>query len=585
MRRAQAVPWRGPAVHYSARVAADMNPPHPPPHPPRPWHARRSGWTAYAAAAALCAAAALLAAPLAHTLDIASLALVFMLAVVVAAALFGRGPALLAAGLSVLLLNVVFVPPRFSLAVADERLFFTFAVMLAVGLVVGQLTAGLKAQALAAQEREQRVRSLYEISRELGGALAVEQVAQAIARFAAAQWGGSAVLWVLARDGELLPVAAEEGAAPQDQAACEALAPLAPLARWAVTQGRAAGRGTDHQPDHPALVLPLRAPMAVRGALAVQRADGQGWSADERRLLSTCATLLAGTLERLHYIDVAQATALEIEGERLRNTLLSALSHDLRTPLASLVGLAESLRLTRPAPSPQQAEIADAMAASARRMSALATNLLDMARLHAGAVRLDLQWQPLEEVVGSALAASAPWLAQHPVRVQLAEDLPWVRIDAVLVERVLVNLLENAVKYTPPGTWVAVAGVARAEGVELSVQDGGPGLPLGRGEDLFKKFERGEREGATPGVGLGLALCRAIVEAHGGTIHAESPASGGARFVVCFPRGLPPPLPPAEEVAAAAELPEMAEAAEALPLAEGTGGLDGSREAPKGPAS
>jgi two-component system sensor histidine kinase KdpD len=536
----------------------------------------------------LCAAAALLAAPLAHTLDIASLALVFMLAVVVAAALFGRGPALLAAGLSVLLLNVVFVPPRFSLAVADERLFFTFAVMLAVGLVVGQLTAGLKAQALAAQEREQRVRSLYEISRELGGALAVEQVAQAIARFANAQWGGSALLWVLARDGELLAVAAEEGAAPQDQAAWEA---LAPLARWAVTQGRAAGRGTEHQPDHPTLVLLLRAPMAVRGALAVQRADGLGWSADERRLLSTCATLLAGTLERLHYIDVAQATALEIEGERLRNTLLSALSHDLRTPLASLVGLAESLRLTRPAPSPQQAEIADAMAASARRMSALATNLLDMARLHAGAVRLDLQWQPLEEVVGSALAASAPWLAQHPVRVQLAEDLPWVRIDAVLVERVLVNLLENAVKYTPPGTWVAVSGVARAEGVELSVQDGGPGLPLGRGEDLFKKFERGEREGATPGVGLGLALCRAIVEAHGGTIHAESPASGGARFVVCFPRGLPPPLPPAEEAAAAtemaetAEMAEAAEAAEATPLSEGTAGPDGSREAPKGPAS
>ncbi|MDP3611486.1 MAG: DUF4118 domain-containing protein, partial [Rubrivivax sp.] len=365
---------------------------------------------------------------------VASLVLVFMLAVVLSAARFGRGPALLAAGLSVLLLNLIFVPPRFSLAVADERFFFTFAVMLLVGLVVGQLTAGLKAQAMAARVREQRVRSLYDISRELGGALAPEQVAEAVQRFAQAQLKSQATLWVLERDDSLRVL----GAAPTTE--------MTALAQATVKHAQEAGRGADNGAGLPVLLLPLRATMAVRGALAVQRSTHQDWSADERQLLGTCAALLAGALERIHYIDVAQATALEFEGERLRNALLSAISHDLRTPLASLVGLAESLRLTRPAPSAQQAEIADAMASSARRMSALANNLLDMARLQSGAVRLDLQWQPLEEGVGSALAATAQLLARHRVQVTLPDELPWVRLDAVLMERVLVNLLENAVK-------------------------------------------------------------------------------------------------------------------------------------------
>jgi len=265
--------------------------------------------------------------------------------------------------------------------------------------------------------------------------------------------------------------------------------------------------------------------------------------------LSTCATLLAGALERIHYIEVAQATVLEVEGERLRNTLLAALSHDLRTPLSSLVGLAESLRLTRPALAGQQAEIADAIAASARRMSALANNLLDMARLQSGSVKLDLQWQPLEEVVGAALAAMSPRLPSHRLVVALPEDLPWVRIDAVLMERVLVNLLENALKYTPAGSVVEIGGAAEAETVALFVQDNGPGLPAGPAEDLFKKFERGDREGSTPGVGLGLALCRAIVQAHGGRIDAESRRGHGARFVVRLPRGTPPAGPPLEVLA------------------------------------
>jgi two-component system sensor histidine kinase KdpD len=524
MRARRRGPGRLSAAYYSVFVSmpsdSTLNVPKP-----------RSAWAAYAGATAVCVAAALVVTPLDGLLDTASVVLVFMLAVVVSAARFGRGPALLAAALSVLLLNVFFIAPRFSLAVSDERFFFTFAVMLAVGLVVGQLTAGLRAQAQTAERREQRMRSLYEISRELGSALAVEQVSTAVVRFARTQLDAQVCLWVVGPDDHLQPI----GATPPPE--------VEELAALTLRRGHAVGRGTAEQPGLPFALFPLRATMAVRGVLLVQQPSTREAPEDEQRLLLTCATLLAGALERIHYIDVAQASALEVQEERLRNTLLSALSHDLRTPLASMVGLADSMRLTRPALTHQQSEIADAIAASARRMSAMANNLLDMARLQAGAVRLDLQWQPLEEVVGAALAVTSATLARHRVVVRLPGDLPWVRFDAALMERVLVNLLENAAKYTPEDSLIEINARPHGDTVDLVVQDQGPGLPAGREEDLFKKFERGAREGSTPGVGLGLALCRTIVTAHGGTIRAEAGPGRGARFVMRFPCGRPPAVP------------------------------------------
>ena len=311
------------------------------------------------------------------------------------------------------------------------------------------------------------------------------------------------------------------------------------------TINNAAGQGTDTLSASPTLVLPLTAPMRTRGVLVVAAPDGEKWGVEQRRLLETCASLLAISLERIHYIEVAQQSTVQIESERLRNSLLSAISHDLRTPLASLVGLAESLGMVEPAlPAPQQ-ELIVAIQQSALRMSALVNNLLDMARLEAGAVQLNKAWQPLEEVVGSALAASAQTLGAHQVSVHLDEDLPLLQLDAVLMERVLVNLLENAAKYTPSGTTIAIEAQAQSDAVSLTITDQGPGLPLGREEVVFEKFERGARESATPGVGLGLAICRAIVQAHGGRIRGDTVKNSqghaaGARFSVLLPRGTPP---------------------------------------------
>ena len=322
------------------------------------------------------------------------------------------------------------------------------------------------------------------------------------------------------------------------------------IAQWAFDKGQPAGFGTDTLPGSEVLYIPLRAPTRARGVLAVKAHNRRLLRIPEQRqLLDTFAALIAIALERVHYVEVAQDALVRMESERLRNSLLAALSHDLRTPLTVLVGLAESLTLTKPPLSPVQLESAEAIQDEARRMSTLVSNLLDMARIESGEVKLNLQWQPLEEVVGSALNAARAMLKQHSVEVNIPRDLPLVRFDALLIERVLVNLLENASKYTPPGSKITLAAQTVGDSLSVSVSDDGPGLTAGREEAVFQKFTRGERESATPGVGLGLAICRAIVESHQGKIVAMNRPGGGARFTFTLPLGHPPAA--AEEAEAA----------------------------------
>jgi two-component system, OmpR family, sensor histidine kinase KdpD len=513
---------------------------HGPPPPPRARsllapHALR-GYAAALAGALLTTALALL---LLRFMAPTNIAMLYLLNVVGVALRFGRAPAALAAMLDVAVFDFVFVEPRWTFAVGDAQYLVTFAVLLLVGLVIGQLAAGLQTQARAAQERERRVRGLYAMSRDLGAALVPEQVAEIAARFLRAEFGAASAVLVPplgATPGrEVLAVLPVPGSA--------SARPDLGVAQWAYDHGQPAGQGTDTLPASRCLMLPLSAPMRVRGVLAVDgEVDGQKrrWSPEARELLDTCAALLAISLERFHYIEVAQHSTLQIESERLRNSLLTAVSHDLRTPLAVLVGLADALKLAPPALSPPQAEVAEAMRRSALRMSALVGNLLDMARLQSGAVRLNRHWLPLQEVVGSALAGLDEVLAGRDVAVDLAAELPLVELDAVLIERVLVNLLENAAKYTPPGSAIRIGARPAGWHVEIDVADGGPGFPAGSEDRLFGKFERGDRESATPGVGLGLAICRAIVEAHGGRISAHNAATGGACVRIELPLGQPP---------------------------------------------
>jgi len=453
---------------------------------PVPARPQTEDWLAYLKAAGICAVTTLLATPLAQVVEITNIAMLFLLAVLVVAVRLGRGPALAAAFLSVGAFDFFFVPPRLTFVVSDARFVLTFAVMFLVALIVGQLTARYKQHAEIAMRREARARALYVMARDLSAALMPEQVEEASVRFLHDEFGAQAQLLLSDLEDRLKPATAGSGtttAGGFDEG----------VARWAFDHGEAAGLGTDTLPGS---------------------------------------------------VEVAQNTLVQMESESLRNSLLSAISHDLRTPLSVLVGLAESMQLTQPPPGAEQARIAAELSAEAHRMSAQVNNLLDMARLQAGKFQLHRAWQPLEEVVGSALEATKTSLARHQVQVALPEDLPLLEFDTVLIARVLANLLENAGKYTPAGTPIRIAAEARDREVAVIVEDAGPGIPAGKEELIFQKFERGVREGATPGVGMGLAICRTIVAAHGGTIRAENRAAGGARFLFTLPRGTPPTVEP-----------------------------------------
>jgi len=510
---------------------------------------RKAKGLRYLWAALACIGVTLASFPLAAHFDRSNIVAVFILTVVLVAVRFGRGPAALAAILSVGAFDFFFVPPRFSFAVSDVQYLLTFIIMLAVGLITGQLTAGLRFQARVASHREERAGSLYEIARDLSSAVQVEQVVKISDESIQRTFRASAALLLPDASGRLLVKTPNADAKHPGAGLTVEIG----TAQWAFDRGQPAGFSTDTLPGSEVLYIPLRAPTKARGVLAVKAHNRRLLRIPEQRqLLDTFAALIAIALERVHYVGLAQDALLKMESERLRNSLLAALSHDLRTPLTALVGLAESLALTAPKLSTTQLETAEAIQDEARRMSTLVSNLLDMARIESGEVTLNLQWQPLEEVVGAALDAARGMLQRHHIEVRIPRDLPLVKIDAVLIERVFVNLLENVSKYTPPGSTVTLAAGVIGDRLSVSVSDNGPGLPAGQEEAVFQKFTRGEREPATPGVGLGLSICRAIIESHQGKIVAAQRAGGGATFTFTLPIGNPP-VPAIEAEAQAAD--------------------------------
>jgi two-component system sensor histidine kinase KdpD len=291
------------------------------------------------------------------------------------------------------------------------------------------------------------------------------------------------------------------------------------------------------------LYLPLRASMRIRGVLAVQfENQAQETTDDLNSLLEALSSLSAVALERLHYVTVAQSTEVKMLTERLRSSILSALSHDLRTPLTAMVGLSDSLALTKPPLNPVALEIAQALQEQATRLSSMVSNLLDMARLNAGKVVLRREWQPLEEVVGASIKLLGTTLDRHQIKVDLPRDLPLLNFDAVLIERVLCNLIENASKYAPPNTDITLTARVHDQAVRISLSDQGKGFPAENREDLFNMFVRGESETEHSGTGLGLAICKAIIESHDGRIFADNQQSGGACVYFTLPLGSPPTI-------------------------------------------
>lgn len=506
-------------------------------------HGRLSGATRassihYLVAVIACAVTTALATLLTDYFDLANIVMLFLLTVVLVAARLGRGPAVTAAFLSVALFDFFFVPPKLSFTVHDAQYLLTFAVMLAVALITGELTAGLRRQAQTASLKEARTRALYEMARELSGALTLAQAAGIVQRFLVNVVGGEAVIFMADNDGKLQIA----GDSPGND--------LAALDRPIVELAYAGGEYIDLDSSG---YFPLKASARVRGVMAVSFKRQDMLALQEHYdLLEAVASLIAIVAERLHYVEVANSSQLQIQTERLRSSILSALSHDIRTPLTALTGLADSLSVARPPLPARQQEMASAIRDQAIRLSGLVANLLDMAKLNAGDVKLRKEWQPFEEVVGSSIKLLESALGAHPVHVQLPADLPLLEFDSVLIERVMCNLLENATKYSPPGAAIEISARDMGEHVEVSVRDRGPGVDGAQQKTIFELFVRGAKESAKPGVGLGLAICRAIVESHGGTIRVENEPSGGACFTFTMPKGHPPSV---EEESAAATAP------------------------------
>ncbi|MBI5450034.1 MAG: two-component system sensor histidine kinase KdbD [Gammaproteobacteria bacterium] len=501
----------------------------------RPVSKRRERWRGYLYAALTCIGITVAVTPLLGPLEQTNIVMLFLLGVVFVAFRFGRRPAVLAAVLSVIFFDFFFVSPRFTMRVSDVQYLLTFAVMLIVGIVTGHLTSSLRYQLRVARYREERAQSLYEMSKALSSALVEEQVVEISDKFVEATFRAKAAI--------LLPDDAAKLRTPLAHGKLPALDPA--IAQWCFDKNVPAGAGTDTLPASAQLYLPLKAPMHVRGVLALEPHNPRLLMIPEqRRLLDTFAMLVAIALERIHFVTIAQDTLVKMESERLRNSLLAALSHDLKTPLTALIGLAETLALDLVAAQSGHADKADAIREQALRTSRLVHNLLEMARLQSGELRPRKDWQSIEEIVGGTLKGLDTLLAGHPLRLDLPADLPLVKCDAILIERVLVNLIENCTKYTPPGTTIGIT-AGKTDGImRVEVWDEGPGLPPGQERVIFEKFARGEKESVIPGTGLGLAICEAIVLAHAGKIWAENRVPRGARFVFTLPLDTQPNVEP-----------------------------------------
>ena len=497
---------------------------------------RRSDWWGYGLSlgtVALCTAIAWAMFPY---FGLSNLVMAYLLGVVAVATRAGRGPTVLASILSVAAFDFFFVPPYFTFAVSDTEHLITFAVMLIVAIVMSGLTVRIRAQAEAARARELRTAALYAMSRELASTRGVDSLLMIAVRHAVDAVGGQVAMLLPDGDGRLTLRAAQPAVAVTDTSEMA-------VAQWVYEHREMAGLGTTTLPGAKALYLPLVGSRGAVGVMGVRPPDSRTFEAPEQlHLLETFASQTALAIERAVLAEEAQAAQVRVEAERLRSSLLSSVSHDLRTPLTSITGAATTLLesdggLT----AASRRDLLETISEEAHRLNRLVQNLLEMTRLEAG-VQVKKEWHPLEEVVGAALSHLERVLREHPVRAGLPKDLPLVPLDDVLVEQVLINLLENAVKYTPPGTRIEIGASASDGEITVEVADRGPGLPPGDVERAFEKFYRGAPDVAR-GAGLGLAICRAIVEAHGGRIWAENRQGGGVAFRFTLPvSGTPPQM-------------------------------------------
>ncbi len=477
--------------------------------------------------------------------QLADVVMVYLLGIILIAMRFGYGPSIVAAVLSIGLTDFFFVPPYYSFAVADLQHAITFLVMFLVALVISGLTERIRDQASAARSREQRTAGLYAMTRELAGTPMTKNLCAVAVKHLSETFDAEVSILLAPTDGAMEVASSGERSFEPDEKERG-------VVEWVLTHDKPAGLSSDTLPSASALYVPLRETRGKVGVLGVRPKDRRRFvDPEQRALLSLFATQVASALERARLAAEAQRVQIQMQTERLRSSLLSSVSHDLRTPLAVITGAASALAQNDAGVTAEvRQELSETIHEEAQRLNRLVRNLLDMTRITSGAMKVAKEWQPLEEVVGSVLHRLEEPLRGRPIEVSLPKDLPLVPIDGLLIEQVFINILENAAKYTPKASPIEIAAHQERGAIVVDVMDHGPGIPREHLDQIFEKFYRLPREGEGGGAGLGLAIARGVVEAHGGTIWAENRSGGGAVFHFTIPiEGTPPSLPPAEESA------------------------------------
>jgi two-component system sensor histidine kinase KdpD len=465
------------------------------------------------------------------------IALVYLLGVVVVSVRFTFGASVLAAVLGIAAFDFLFYPPYLSFDVRDVGATVTFAVMFGVAIIVSALTKRIRDQAATATQRELRTARLYAMTRELANTADLDALLSIAVRHLHDGFDADVSICLPNASGGLEPAIAGDftfAVSGNDHA----------VAEWVWQHEQRAGLGTDTFPSASAFFLVLRGARGNVGILGMRPKNERGFmNPDRHRLLDTFAAQIASAVERWHLAETAQKAQIEMETERTRSSLLSSMSHDFRTPLGVITGATSTLLHGEALlDAAARRELIETAHEEAERLERLVRNLLDMTRLATGRVYPRKEWHPLEEIVGVALNRLEERLGSRPINVRIPADLPPAPMDAVLVEQVLINLLENAIKYTPPGSAIEILAHSRPNAVEVEVSDLGPGIPPGERHRIFDKFYRMRPDGNEGGAGLGLAICRGVIDAHGGRIWVESRAGGGASFHFSLPMDGPPPV-------------------------------------------
>lgn len=470
------------------------------------------------------------AALLLKVFDLANVVILFLFTVVLVSLRVGRLAGALAALLGVLSFDFFFVPPVFSFHVSDTQYLFTFALTLAVALITGQLAARMREGAARAVAGEQRATTLAHVAGQLSAAASLEAIHAVCRQTIAPVFQTQGGLW--------MPDMDAGGDWPHGDFDVA-------VARWTYERRRRA-ECVHPLTDMQFIYVPVISAQGPQGVLALWReARSASLKEEQRQQLDACCALVGQALARIHFAELAREAQVRMEGERFRHTLLASISHDLKTPLTAIRGMAEALDIVQVASDEASRGLARAIGRQADALHRLVCNLLDLARMQEHGVHLQRDWHAMDEVIGAAVDSTSIDIKGRTITVKAVSSLPLVLLDACLFERVLVNLLDNAIKYTPECSRIDICAFVSDGMLHVCVEDDGPGLPHGlSAEQLFTPFVRGVRESSICGVGLGLALCRSIVEAHGGSIDAQARQPHGLHVRLMLPLHAAPPMEP-----------------------------------------